>query len=98
MAEIKVNVETLKANAEMLNSKIQELTEMNQGLNGLLMRIQDSWEGEASAAYVNLMLNYKKKAEQMVQILEQFKRYVKTAAENFEKLDQTGAQRIRGAF
>lgn len=53
MAKIKVNAEMLRSNSNALNSKIQELTQMNQTLDSLIMRIGDSWDGDASNAYVN---------------------------------------------
>lgn len=98
MAKIKVNAEMLRSNSNALNSKIQELTQMNQTLDSLMMRIGDSWDGDASNAYVNMMRNYKSKAEEMVSVLNEFKKYVDEAVNKFESTDQSAASRLRGSF
>lgn len=98
MAKIRIDVDMLKSNSLALSAKIEELTALNERLNGLLLRINDSWEGEASAAYINMMQNYAAQASGLVRVLTEFKSYVDSAVSNFETADKSSAAFIRGSF
>ena len=96
MAEIKVNVEGLLNNKNIIEQKITELQSLNARLTQLLGRINDSWEGEASEQYIMKMLGYKQKADEMVEVLSEFKKYMLEAASKFDAQDKNGASKIRG--
>ena len=98
MAKIKIDAAMLRSNSRSLASKIQELTELNRNLNTLLVQIGDSWEGDASRAYINMMQNYAKKASDMVTVLTEFKSYVDSDVNKFESADKSAASRLRGSF
>lgn len=98
MAKIRIDVDMLKSNSLALSAKIEELTALNERLNGLLLRINDSWEGEASAAYINMMQNYAAQASGLVRVLTEFRSYVDSAVSNFETADKSLATFIRGSF
>lgn len=88
----------LRSNSKAIEVKIQELNEMNQRLNSVITRIEDSWEGDASIAYVNMMQNYAKQAEEMVTVLNEFKSYVDSAVTKFENMDKSAASKLRNSF
>lgn len=98
MANIKINENMLRSNSKAIEVKIQELNEMNQRLNSVITRIEDSWEGDASIAYVNMMQNYAKQAEEMVTVLNEFKSYVDSAVTKFENMDKSAASKLRNSF
>ena len=56
MAKIRIDQEALLANSQALENRIRELQELNTRLESLIVRIQSSWEGQASIAYVTKML------------------------------------------
>ncbi len=98
MAVIRVDVAALRKQAAATEGKISELRSLNSRLQQLIVRIGDSWEGEASTAYRNLLLRYAKKAEEMGLLLEEFKKYAINAADQFETEDRIEANLIRNSF
>ena len=95
MAKIKINSEGLRQNKQVIESKINELQALNGRLSELLQRINDSWKGAASRQYIATMMIYKKKAESMIGVLNEFKNYVDQAITQFEEKDKSGGSRIR---
>lgn len=98
MALIKVDADALRTQAAAVETKISELNGMNGRLLALIQRIGDSWQGQASTAYARVMFGYLQQAQDMIQLLEEFKKYAENAAREFEAEDKQGAQRIRGSF
>lgn len=98
MGKIRVDEEKLRGESRLLETRIEELGNLNSSLNTLLSRMGDSWEGEASTAYICMMQNYEKKAEEMKEILREFKNYVDQAADKFESTDRNAAARLRSSF
>lgn len=98
MAVIKVDPAALREKAATLEQKISELNGMNAKLQQLIVRIGDSWEGDASTAYYNLMQSYAQQAVEMIAVLTEFKKYARNAADQFEKVDKDSASRIRSSF
>lgn len=96
MANIKVNVDELRQNKIDIEKRITELQTLNASLDGLLSDIEGSWTGAASEQYIATMRQHKKKAEQMVTVLNAFKTYIEQAAARFEQKDHEGASKIRG--
>ena len=96
MAEIRVNTDGLMSNKQAIEQRIIELEALNTKLAGLIERINDSWEGAASEQYIAKMRTYKMKAENMVEVLSEFKKYIEEAIAKFEHQDKSGASRIRG--
>ena len=96
MAKIKVNVDALRQNKTDIERRITELQNLNTSLDRLLSDIEGSWTGAASEKYIATMRQHKKKAEQMVNVLNQFKSYIEQAATRFEQKDKDGASKIRG--
>lgn len=98
MAKIKIDENALRANAIALNTRISDLQALNTRLDTLIVRIGDSWDGNASEAYITRITDQAAKAKQMVKILEEYKRYVETTVQKFTDLDTRAASRIRGSF
>ena len=96
MADIKINIDGLRSNQRSIEQKIGDLEALNGRLEALLARIDSSWEGRASEAYISTMRGHKKKAEQMIGVLREFKSYMEQAAAKFESKDRSGAGRING--
>lgn len=98
MAKIDIDVAQLRANSSSMQGKITELQQLNSSLESLILRIGDSWEGQASEAYVALMQGYAARARNMEGVLEEFKKYIDDAANKFENLDNSSASKIRSSF
>ena len=98
MAKIKVAVSSLRENEKKLEKQIASLEQLNSRLESLLNRIEASWEGESSAAYIRVMRQYAAQASSMQTVLTEFKRYVKNAADTFESKDEKAAAWINGSF
>lgn len=96
MAKIKANIDELRQNKSDIEKRIVELESLNASLDGLLSDIEGSWTGAASEQYIATMRQHKKKAEQMVHVLNEFKTYIDQAATRFEQKDKEGATKIRG--
>ena len=98
MAKIYMDIESLTKNASNLAARAATLTDLKARLDALIERIAASWEGEASAAYIQKMREYSKKVIEMIELVEEYKKYVDRAAEDFSKHDTDSASRIRGSF
>lgn len=98
MGKIRIDADALRSNSRTMEAKIQELNQLNQSLDALIRRIGDSWEGDASIAYIALMKSYEQKAIQMENVLREFKSYIDTVITRFEDMDQAAGSRLRGAF
>lgn len=97
MAKIKVNVDTLRDNANQVTRQIQALESLNSRLDQLLNQIEGSWTGNASEQYLATMRQHKQKTQTMVKVLETFRDYMQRAAARFEGVDHDGATRIRNS-
>lgn len=80
MAKIKVNVDTLRDNANQVTRQIQALESLNSRLDQLLNQIEGSWTGNASEQYLATMRQHKQKTQAMVKVLETFRDYMQRAA------------------
>ena len=98
MAKVEVNITALKENESSLEQQITQLEALNNRLESLIGRIESSWEGDASAAYIRVMRNYASQAANMVNVLNEFKKYVNNAANTFETLDKKSSSRIKSSF
>ena len=98
MAKFKVDISALRTDENSLEKQIQELQELNKRLETLLSRIESSWEGDASTAYIRMMRTYAAQAANMVEILKEFKSYVNKASNTFETFDKNTASRIWNSF
>lgn len=94
MAKIKIDIEGLRQNASKIERQIQTLQDLNSRLDRLISDIEATWTGVASEKYVSIMRIHKQKAELMVNVLTEFKRYINQASTTFERHDQEGANRI----
>lgn len=95
MAKIKINEDGLRENKKAIEAKISELYSLNERLTELIARIGSSWEGDASTQYINTMTHYKQKAETMIDVLTEFKKYIEGAIRRFEEVDSSGARKIQ---
>ena len=67
MAKIKVNVDTLRDNANQVTRQIQALESLNSRLDQLLNQIEGSWTGNASEQYLATMRQHKQKTLDIIQ-------------------------------
>lgn len=98
MAKIKINEEALENSSKALDARINELINLNTRLEALIARIDDSWEGDASLRYISIMRSYAKKANSMIDVLKEYKKYVDSAVSDFRNRDKDSASRIRNSF
>ena len=98
MAQIRIDIESLRSNSTQLTAKITELQNLNTRLENLIGRIEASWDGQSSITYIGIMRGYANKAVKMVDVLTEYKKYVDSAIEKFSNVDKSAAGRIRGSF
>lgn len=97
MARIKVDVNSLRDNANQITQQIQSLETLNNRLDDLLNKIEGSWTGSASEQYLETMRQHKQKTRGMIEVLQTFRSYMQQAAARFENVDHDGATRIRNS-
>lgn len=95
---IEIKKTLLRQKARELAGRAQELTALNNKLEALIGDISGSWDGNASAAWVNSVRAYEEKAVAMVEVLEEFQGYANQAADQFEEEDTEAASIVRMAF
>ena len=93
-----VKLTQLRENSSALERQIGGLTQLNARFTALLGRMEASWEGAASEAYLRLMQQYAAQAADIVLVLQEFKSYVDRAVSAFEEADNSAASRILGSF
>lgn len=98
MGRIKIDADTLRNYAGNLNGRINEYEALTARMVALNENIQASWQGDAKIAFANMMTTYIQQAQQLQQILVQFRGYAQDTADKFEALDAECAQRIRSSF
>ena len=98
MAKIKIDADGLKANAAALDTRISDLQNLITKLEELINRIQGSWEGQASVMYIAKLLAQSAKAKKMVEVLQEYKKYVEKALSKFTELDSGSANKIKNSF
>lgn len=98
MAIIKVDVAGLQKNRDALARRETELRELISRLCAILDRIDASWEGNASTAYIRMMRNYVDKAAAVAEVVKGHKVYIGDAAEQFSATDSRCATAIRNSF
>lgn len=98
MAKIQISVEALRENSARLSAQIEELRNLNARLETLLLRIEGSWQGQASLVYIQMMRQHMARAVRMIDLLTEYKKYVDGAREQFSTLDAASASRIRNSF
>lgn len=94
MSKIDINIDGLKKNADTIAAKKQELQTLNKNLGNLIKEINDSWEGEASVSYVNMLNKYLTQAKKMESVLNEFYSYTMNVSNTFQNLDQNAAGNI----
>lgn len=98
MGRIRVDTGRLYDYVGTLNGRIGEYEAMKSRLVSLNENVKASWKGEAQLAFARMMDTYIQQADQLGQILNQFRDYVKQTADKFEAVDTECAQRIRSSF
>lgn len=98
MAKIRIDENSLRQNSHALNTRISDLQNLNSRLEELINRIDGSWEGQASESYIATMRKYSEQAKKMINVLNEYKKYIDTAINNFSNVDRNAASRIRGSF
>ncbi len=98
IGKVLVDIAALQGNEKSIEQYISRLEALNSRLETLLGKIEASWEGESSKAYLNLMRGYAAQAANMVTVLQEFKSYVGKAHSLFETKDKAAASRINGSF
>ena len=95
---IVIRLGQLRENSSSLEQQIAGLTQLNARLTALLGRMEASWEGAASEAYLRLMQRYAAMAADIVLVLQEFKSYVDQTVSAFEEADSSVASRIMASF
>lgn len=96
MGRIKINADGLRSDIAAMDQHIGQLEALNSQLEGLINRIDESWDGDACTAYIASMNGRLQSARQMISVLQEFRSYMQEAVDRFEEKDQQGASRIQG--
>ena len=97
-AKVAVDITALQDNEKTIQQYISQMEALNARLETLLGRIESSWEGKSSQAYLNLMRGYAAQAVNMGAAMREFEKYVQKACTMFEAKDRAAASRILGSF
>lgn len=96
MAIIQVTPESLRAEANRLNTlKEQHKNEMNN-LRRLILALNEEWKGSAQDAFVSKYQELQPKFEKFIQLLEDHITHMKTEADQMEQKDSSLASTMRG--
>ena len=98
MADIKIDNAGLAESEQALKNYMSDLQGLNTRLTSLIDQIGASWEGNRSRRFLQMMLERRQKAEEMVNVLREFSDYAKQARERFTELDKRNAAQIRSSF
>ena len=98
MADIKIDNAGLAESEQALKNYMSELQGLNTRLTSLIDQIGASWEGNRSRRFLQMMLERRQKAEEMVNVLREFSEYARQARERFTELDKHCAAQIRTSF
>ena len=94
----RINLDEIINNRNNLKKYIEDLKNLNSRLEQLINKIGDSWQGDASTSYINMMRKYADQARQMEQVLEEFDKYADSAVTRFSKTDEESANSIKNSF
>lgn len=98
MARIKIDLDALMGNSSSLEQRTADMQALIARLEGLLERINNSWDGSASEAYIAMMRGYSLKAKKMNELIETYKGYVDSTTSKFSAVDKKCASTIRNSF
>lgn len=98
MAKIRIDTAALDCGAKALDIRISDYRNCLSQLDGIISQITDTWEGQASQAYIAKMLVERQNFEKIIEILQEFINYANRANYDFGNLDDASAQRIRASF
>lgn len=98
MAQIKIDFDALRSEASKMGSMLGTYEGLTKKLKSLSEQILSQWEGEASTSYGNKMEDYHRQALIMIDILQKFREYAETAANEFEQADNECANKIYNSF
>ena len=98
MADIMIDTGGLAESEQALKKYMSDLQTLNGRLSALIEQISASWEGNRSKRFLLMMLERRQKAEDMVQVLNEFSSYANQARERFTDLDKRSAASIRNSF
>ena len=98
MADIKIDNAGLAESEQALKNYMSDLQGLNTRLTSLIDQIGASWEGNRSRRFLQMMLERRQKAEEMVNVLREFSDYAKQARERFTELDKRSSAQIRSSF
>jgi WXG100 family type VII secretion target len=94
--QIRTTPEELRARSAEYKQKAEEISTVITGLDSLIARLQDEFEGQAAQAfqqqYQDIRPNFVK-GQEMTETLSQ---QTAQMAQNFEELDQSMASSMRG--
>lgn len=93
---IRLNPEELENFSREYGSEASQVSDMLGRLDGLIGRLQDSWEGGASRAFADQYEDHKKSFIQMQQLLEDISRQLESSAHALRDADADIASQIRG--
>lgn len=88
MSKIDVDVGSLNETSTKLANISKELKLLRFDLQKLVGRIDDSWDGPASRAYIEKMMIYLRELSRIIEAIEQYRESVVDTANSFAELDK----------
>lgn len=96
MGQIRTTPEELRARSAEYNQKAQEISNIITGLDGLISRLQDEFEGAAAQAFQQQYQDIRPHFVKGQEMTETLSTQTAQMAQNFEELDQQMASSLRG--
>jgi WXG100 family type VII secretion target len=93
-SKIKINQEELMKVSTSLAKRIAEMITLNTRLEALITRINESWNGEASDAYIIMMTSYLNDCKKHIDLLNSFKSYIDSVVKKFSDWDSSSSNLI----
>lgn len=98
MANIRIDTDGLASGSKTLEMRLADYRGCLSQLDSIIAQISETWEGQASVAYITKITVQKNQFERMIEVLEEFIKYTNKANYEFSSLDESAAERIRASF
>ena len=94
--QIRTTPEELRARSAEYRQKAEEIATVIQGLDSLISRLQDEFEGQAAQAFHQQYQDIRPHFVKGREMTENLSQQTAQMAQNFEELDQQMASSLRG--
>ena len=98
MARIRIDYDGLAQQSASLKNHASTYENLCIRMKNMSDQISSSWEGEAAAAFAQLMEQYRQKGKVITEIIQTIQGYADSTSNSFQTVDQECANLIRNSF